>query len=119
MPDEKAHVEFLEKALGSAAIKKPKFDFGKATSDRKTFLETAFQLEDTGVGAYSGQAFNIANIEYLKAALSIVTIEARHSGLIGQITRGKNGVSPHGPFDRTLRADQVLKAVGKTGFIKG
>ena len=119
MPDEKAHVEFLQKALGSQAIKSPKFNFGNATSDRKTFLETSFKLEDTGVGAYSGQAFNIANVEYLKVALSIVTIEARHSGLIGQITRGKNGVAPHGPFDRKLRADQVLKRVGKTGFIKG
>lgn len=119
VPDEKAHVEFLQKALGSAAIQKPKFDFGKTTSDRDLFLETSFQLEDTGVGAYSGQAFNIANVEYLKVALSIVTIEARHTGLIGQITRGKNGVAPHGPFDRKLRADQVLKRVGKTGFIKG
>ena len=118
MPDEKAHVEFLSDALGSAAIKQPKFDFGKATSDRETFLETSFQLEDTGVGAYSGQAFNISNVEYLKVALSIVTIEARHTGLIGQITRGKNGVAPHGPFDRKLRADQVLDRVAKTKFIK-
>ncbi len=119
VPDERAHVKFLRKALGSQAVKEPKFNFGKATRDRDTFLETSFQLEDTGVGAYSGQAQNIANIEYLKAALSILTIEARHSGLIGEITRGANGVAPHTAFDRILRADQVLKKVKKTGFIKG
>ena len=118
VPDEKAHAEFLKNALGSAAIKEPKFDFGKTTSDRKLFLETSFQLEDTGVGAYSGQAFNLASVENLKVALSIVTIEARHTGLIGQITRGKNGVAPHGPFDRKLRADQVLDRVAKTKFVK-
>ncbi|MDQ3102876.1 MAG: ferritin-like domain-containing protein [Actinomycetota bacterium] len=117
--DEKAHVKFLKAALGSAAIAKPKFDFGKTTRDRALFLETAYQLEDTGVGAYYGQAENIADPATLKAALSIALIEGRHAGVIGEITRGSNGIAPHGPFDRDLRADQVLKAVAKTGFIKG
>ena len=115
--DERAHVAFLKGALGSQAIGKPKFKFGKATSDRKKFLEAAFQFEDTGVGAYSGQAQNIENVEYLKAALSIVTIEARHAGVVGELTRGANGITPHTPFDRILRASQVLKAVKP--YIKG
>jgi len=117
--DEKAHVKFLKAALGSAAIAKPRFDFGKTTRDRKLFLETSYQLEDTGVGAYFGQAENIADVATLNAALSIALIEARHVGVIGEITRGSNGIAPHGPFDRDLRADQVLAALGKTGFIKG
>jgi len=119
LPDEHDHVAFLRSALGKSQIKKPKFGFGKAVKDRETFLETAFQLEDTGVGAYLGQALNISNVAYTKAALSIATIEARHSGLIGEITRGANGVAPHTAFDRTLGADMVLKRVKKTGFIKG
>jgi rubrerythrin len=117
--DERAHVEFLQKGLGSAAVKEPKFDFGKTTSNEKAFLHTAYALENTGVGAYSGQAFNIVNPEYLAAALSIVTIEARHSGLIGEIIRGNKGVAPNGPFDKPLSAHQVLTKVKKTGFIKG
>jgi hypothetical protein len=117
--DERAHAEFLEKALGSSAVKEPKFDFGKTTGDRKLFLKTSFALENTGVGAYSGQAFNIADHANLAAALSIVTIEARHSGLIGAIIRGNKGVAPDGPFDKPLSAHQVLHKVKKTGFIKG
>jgi hypothetical protein len=117
--DEAAHVQFLEKALGSNAVAKPKFDFGKTTSDRKLFLQTSFALENTGVGAYSGQAFNIENPSNLAAALSIVTVEARHAGLIGGLIKGDKGVAPDGPFDDPLNANQVLKAVGKTGFIKG
>jgi hypothetical protein len=117
--DEKAHVKYLKAALGSAAIAKPKFKFGAATKDRATFLETAFQLEDTGVGAYFGQAQNIVTPATQKAALSIALIEARHAGVIGQITRGSNGIAPHTAFDRDLRADQVLKRVAATGFIKG
>ena len=116
--DERAHVKFLAGALGKAGIKEPKFNFGRVTYDRKKFLEVAFQLEDEGVGAYSGQALNIANPEYVQAAVSILTIEARHAGIAGELTRGANGIDPHTPFDRRLRADQVLKDVGKTGFIK-
>ena len=117
--DERAHVEYLEQALGSAAIKEPKFDYGNTTSSEKLFLGTAFALENTGVGAYSGQAFNIADPANLAAALSILTIEARHSGLVGGILRGNKGVAPDGPFDKPLSAHQVLKKVKSSGFIKG
>jgi len=117
--DERAHVEFLRAALGSAAVAKPKFGFGGTTSDRKVFLRTSFALENTGVGAYSGQALNIVDPANVAAALSILTIEARHAGLVGEIIRGNKGVAPYGPFDRTLSAKAVLKNVEKTGFIKG
>ena len=117
--DERAHVQFLEGALGSAAVAKPKFNFGGTTSDRKVFLKTSFALENTGVGAYGGQAFNIVDQATAAAALSIWSIEARHAGLVGEIIRGNKGVAPYGPFDRTLSAKAVLKNVAKTGFIKG
>jgi rubrerythrin len=114
--DEDTHVATLKKALGSHAAKQPKFDFGKATTDVDTFAATAFVLENTGVHAYIGQAFNIKNPTYLAVALSIVTIEARHAGAIGSIL-GKP-IAPSGPFDTGLTAAQVLKAVKGTHFIK-
>ena len=117
--DEKAHVKFIAKALGSNAIAEPKFDFGKATSDRKTFLQTSFALENTGVGAYAGQAFLIENPSTAAAALSIWSVEARHAGFIGGLIRGMKGIAPGGPFDDPLNANQVLKVVAKTGFVKG
>src|ERR1700742_1094409 len=42
------HVAALKKALGSAAVKKPKFDFGDVTQDQTKFIQTAVVLEDTG-----------------------------------------------------------------------
>ena len=117
--DERAHVEFLEHALGSAKVAEPKFDFGKTTSSEKIFLKVSFALENTGVGAYSGQAFNIVDPANLGAALSILTIEARHAGLVGGIIRGSKGVAPDGPFDKPNSAHQTLKKVASTGFIKG
>jgi rubrerythrin len=117
--DEKAHVKALKDVLGRKAVKKPKFDFGTTTSNQDEFIATSFALENTGVGAYSGQAFNIKKGKVLAAALSIVTIEARHAGLIGQILDGSDGVAPDGPFDKAVGAKKTLKAVEKTGFITG
>ena len=46
---EAAHVAFLKSALGSAAVKSPKFDFKGSNTDQAKFLATAQVLEDTGV----------------------------------------------------------------------
>jgi hypothetical protein len=114
--DEAAHVAALKKALGSKAVKMPKFDFGKAVTDKDTFAATSYVLENTGVHAYIGQAGNISNSAYLLVALSIVTIEGRHSGAIGSYL-GKS-IAPSGPFDTGWTAAKVLTAVKGTGFIK-
>jgi hypothetical protein len=114
--DEDTHVATLKKALGSQAAKKPKFDFGKATTDVNTFAATAYVLENTGVHAYIGQAFNIQKAAYLGVALSIVTVEARHAGAIG-LFLGKS-ITPNGPFDNGWTASKVLTAVKGTHFIK-
>ncbi len=113
--DENAHVKFLKAGLGSAAVKEPKFKFGKTVTDKATFAATAYVLENTGVHAYLGQAGNIANPKYLLAAASIVTVEARHSGAIG-IYLGK-AIAPT-PFDTGWTAAKVLAAVKGTGFIQ-
>jgi hypothetical protein len=114
--DENAHVKFLKSALGSHAVKKPKFDFQGIPGDQTKFAATAYVLENTGVHAYLGQAANIQAAKVLLAAASIVTVEARHSGAIG-LYLGK-AIAPNGPFDSGLSASKVLAAVKKTGFIK-
>ena len=118
--DENAHVAFLQKALGSAAVAQPQFNFQGIPENQAKFQQTAFVLENTGVHAYLGQALNIENPAYLAAAASIVTIEARHASVIGLIIdESPAGITPDGPFDTPLTADQVLTAVAATGFITG
>jgi rubrerythrin len=118
--DEKAHVKALKQTLGKKAVKKPKFDFGSTTSSEMEFIATAVTLENTGVSAYSGQVANIKDAKVLKAAASIVTVEARHASVIGLIQSGDQmGITPNGAFDKALSAKKVLKAVEKTGFITG
>jgi Ferritin-like domain len=119
--DENAHVAFLKKALGSKAAKEPTFNFKGANTSAEMFMKTAAVLENTGVHAYSGQALNIKNPAYVKAALSILTIEARHASVIGLLNEGASPagteMTPSGPFDTPLTAAAVLKAVEGTGFI--
>jgi Ferritin-like domain len=120
---EAAHVAFLKKALGSAGVKKPTFDFGNAVTDPATFAATAQVLEDTGVAAYAGQGPNIFQRPVVKAALSVHSVEARHAAWIRFLNSGGTGDASKLPapadFDKALGEKTVLKAVTGTGFITG
>jgi rubrerythrin len=116
--DENAHVAYLKKALGSKAVAAPKVDFGATTASEASFIKTAVALENTGVHAYSGQALNITTPSTVAAALSILTIEARHASVAGLLLKATPGnITPDGPFDTPFTAQQVLSAVKKTGFL--
>jgi len=117
---ETAHVAALRGALGRAAVRSPRFDFGDTTTNEDRFRATSFALENTGVSAYAGQAPRIKQTAVLQAAVSIITIEARHAAaiaaLLGHVT-GANGVTPNGAFDRARSMRQVLAIVRGTGFV--
>ncbi len=121
---EAQHVAFLRGALGSKAIKSPRFDFGATVTDRAKFQETAQVLEDTGVTAYLGQVGNISVKGTLKAAGTIATVEARHAAWIRFINGGATLETPisalpaPATFDKRRSERSVLKAVTDTGFIQ-
>ncbi len=119
---EAAHVKALKAALGKAAVASPKFDFADTVSNEAKFKATSFVLENTGVAAYSGQATNIKQAAVIQAAVSILTIEARHAAgiaaLMGHVT-GKSGITPNGAFDVARSESTILAAVRGTGFIVG
>lgn len=117
--DENQHVAALKKVLGKHAIAKPKFDFHGDNASEAKFLKAAFTFENVGVHAYSGQAFNIKNPKVLAAALSIVTIEARHAAAVGLIRNGTDyGITPSGAFDKPYGATKVLDDVTSLHYIQ-
>lgn len=111
---EDAHVAFLQKALGSKAIKKPTFDFKGTTSDQTQFIATAIALEDTGVGAYNGQGQNLTK-PTLAAAATIVSVEARHAAWIRDIAAKLPAPEA---FDPLFTKAQVTAKVKATGFVQ-
>jgi len=110
---EVAHVKFLKRVLGAKAVKKPRFDFGDATNDQAKFLKLAVILEDTGVKAYSGQAPRVKQKVVLRAAASILAVEARHASRFRSLNQQL--FAPR-TFDPAASMRQILKAAGP--FIK-
>lgn len=114
---EGAHVTFLSTGLtgiGGIPNPEPKFDFtagghGDVFRNYRSFLALAQTFEETGVGAYKGQATNlITSNSLLTAALRIHSVEARHAAEIRRL-RGEKGWT--GAFDQPLSKQAVLKKV--------
>lgn len=99
-------MKFLKGALGSKAIKSPKFNFHGTNHGQKNFLATSFALENEGVQAYSGQGPRLQNVDYVKAALSILTIEARHAGAIAYARRRRQRQEGHHAQRRLRQAEE-------------
>lgn len=112
--EEQTHVQFLRKALGSAAVGMPDIDlsfFGPLAvaagittaatgagafnpfSSFDYFLVGAFIFEDVGVTAYSGAAplITAAGVAsgYLTAAAGILAVEAYHAGYVRTSLTGR------------------------------
>jgi hypothetical protein len=120
---EAAHVAFLKKVLGSAAVAQPKFDFKGTTQDQAKFQATADVLENTGVHAYLGQVPNIKTKAVLVGAGRILPVEARHAAWIRDIRfrGGTNATTTPAPagFEDGFSKAKILAAVKATGFIVG
>lgn len=113
---EKAHVDFLVKTLGSAAVAKPTFDFKGIPGNPALFRQTAVTLEDTGVAAYIGQSYRIKKTAFILVAAQVLAVEARHAAwarnLVGQQQSGTDEA-----LNGWANQKQVLAAVTSTGFI--
>ena len=80
---EVAHVDFLKKALAEKAIPALEVDFSAVDfASRDSVLKTAVVFEDLGVAAYNGAGKLIMNVDYLAAAGTIVSVEARHAATL-------------------------------------
>jgi hypothetical protein len=111
---ERAHVTALKKALGSAAVKRPAFNFRGVTEDQSKFLQTAVAFEDLAAAAYKAQAARIKSPALLSAAVSIHTVEARHAAWMRFLAGATPAASA---FDEGKPVSEVRSIVASTHFI--
>ena len=109
------HVAFLVKSLGTKARPKPTFHT-LVMPTLAEFLSASQNFENTGVAAYLAAAPYIDSSEYLGAAGSIMTIEARHSSylnvLMGDpLTGHANDLADDENFESTLTQAAVVSAI--------
>ncbi len=114
--DEQAHVQALSDTitkLGAKPVDKPTVKYPDGTfTDLKAFLTTSKTFEETGVGAYLGQAGAITDPDILQAAAGIFGVECRHAALVGKLA----GLQPEGGIymgatETAKPKDAVLAAV--------
>ena len=111
---ERAHVRAFRKALGTAAVRRPSFDFRGVTESQTPFLKTAVAFEDLAVAAYKGQAPLIQSKSILGVAVSIHSVEARHAAWMRYLF----GIVPAKyAFDLAAPRPKILRTVASTGFI--
>ena len=111
---ERAHVAAFRAVLRGAAVKRPSFNFKGATESAKSFRATAVAFEDLAVGAYKEQLPAIHSDQYLAAAVSIHSVEARHAAWIRRLA----GVVPAvRAFDEPLSDRQTVHIVNSTHFV--
>jgi hypothetical protein len=108
---ERAHIEFIRKALGGKARKAPELDFGDDTATPKSFTEIALKLEDLGVSAYNTQAPNLTK-DSLAAAARIVSVEGRHASWIRAIAGVTPAPDASEPAASSARVSATLKGSG-------
>ena len=111
---EREHVGYLQEALGSSAVEAPETFFGSATTDPDAFAAAAITLEDLAVAAYNGQAANLTK-DGLRAAATVVSVDARHAAWIRAIV-GRPAASQ--PVDQPLSRVEVQAKLDESGFLR-
>jgi len=114
---ETAHVAILDQALsdnGDTPLSGCTFNFDPVLTDVATMAAVARTVEHVGVGAYLGGADLIDDKNFLAAAATILTVEARHQTFLNIIA----GATPiPQALDVALTPSDVLSIAG--AFVSG
>jgi hypothetical protein len=108
---ERAHVAFLERALGPEAPARPRPRSDRAPEDPGRFVAAAIALEDAAVAAYNGQAANLTRAA-LAGALEIVSVEGRHAAWIRDLGGRRPAPRAQDPGRDAARVTAALRAAG-------
>jgi hypothetical protein len=109
-----AHVKIIKSVLGSAAVRKPTFNFHGVTDSESEFVKTAVAMEDLTVALLNGQVGRIHDNGLRAALYGLITVEARHAAWARRLV----GTQPvAGSFDQAKPTSEVGRIVARTHFV--
>ena len=112
---ERRHLDALRAELGADARPEPNVQPGDAVRSEAAFTAAALTLEETVAAAYIGQAANLTRSR-IPAVARIVAVEGRHAAWIRDVA---GRLPAPNAADPPQTADQVLRALKRTGLVVG
>jgi hypothetical protein len=111
---ERAHLQAITRLLGRNAVKNPGFNYGAVTSDEAAFLKTAVAFEDLTAALLKWQAPRLDSREIVAVAVSLHSVETRHSAWIRHLV----GLEPATtPFDKPASQAKMAALIRSTHFV--
>lgn len=111
---EREHVAFLERQLGSRAERPPQSDFDHLLGTAADVRDAAIELEEAAIAAYIGQAANLSRA-MLASVATLVSVEARQVAWVRDLA--KRSPAPHAA-DPARPAEEILADLRNRGFIQ-
>ena len=109
-----AHVNEITRvinALGGTPVQRQDaYNFGDL-SNQAAILQVAQNLEEVGVGAYTGAARLFTDKTLLAAAAGIEQVEARHTGVIRYLRNASVTSSSYGPIYTTDEVNALVAPI--------
>ena len=116
--NEIAHREWFRRALFLKKLPQLEFDFSSINfKNRSSVLNTAKEIEDTGVSAYNGAGQYLKVGAFLQQAGNIVSVEARHVATIRNLISfgdyaGSDVIDANG-LDGARKPQEIIKLTAK------
>jgi hypothetical protein len=111
---ERAHLRAIKNLLGSYAVKNPGFNYGHVTADEQAFVKTAVAFEDLTAALLKWQAPRLDSRAIVAAAVSLHSVETRHSAWIRHIV----GLQPAATaFDKPASQQKMAQLIKSTHFL--
>ena len=109
--DERAHVALLKRMLGGRAERRPRFEFGRLTTNARAFRTAAVKLEELVTRAYIGQGANLTR-RHISNAARIASVDARHAAWIHDIAGQHPAPRAADPGEKPERVRRALRQAG-------
>lgn len=113
---ERAHLQAIKNLLGPRnVLPSPAFNYRGVTSDEQAFIKTAVAFEDLTAALLKWQAPRLDSRSIVAAAVTLHTVETRHSAWIRYLVGLKPATTA---FDKPASQERMARLISSTRFVR-